>query len=524
MSETVQRCKPIGLVRPRAKLAPDLIRTVIDDHAKHQMRAPPPQPILCEFVFVADTLEKYMKIAADRGKRVPAQMTVLNNSLLFWHVHKRNTIVILLPVAKVDAIPDESPVFAVYNCEIEPDYESMRAYNSRFTGVLLASLPSYAVYGTDTPITSSSAKRPKTIADTPAAPLTDLQSVDRAAVARKLKSGGNRLYDTLRARQPVTLEMLAEDALDSKVVTIDRWRLATLANNSFTMIFNIRGYMHREFVKRCATRMVVNGNEYYYMQTDALSASKTQPLLPLSPVKPEEKEEEVVMVEDVVSPQQDDDDVDIFAEDDVPLRKTTVIKKEKEQQQQPTRMVPHLLDRLRKLKLDQKDIADFEEIDLSTKHLLRVLFAICDYCENADDESDDDEESKLQESKDLMIVQRYPRGYLAPRSVKYAGAPGLRSVASPMDYAALGLGILCVVVRHDKSMLRWLLYAESLRLAQRYETVEQQRWHLEGIERFVAHTKEPDPDRHAQLSTLVYELRKLIAKRVPERWQEKKVN
>jgi hypothetical protein len=195
----------------------------------------------------------------------------------------------------------------------------------------------------------------------------------------------------------------------------------------------------------------------------------------------------------------------------------------------PTRPV-HILERLKKFKLDTQDVADFEEIDAAAYHLLRVLFAICDYCEKDEDDTDEDSTDDKDaaaattpdaENKDHMIVHCYPHGYLAPRSVRYVGAPGLRSLARATDYTALGLGVLCLVVRHDTTMLRWLLYAESLRLAHNSAQPLDIRWHLEGIERFVAHTREPDADRHAQLAGLVYELRKKIAKRVPVEWQKK---
>jgi hypothetical protein len=170
-----------------------------------------------------------------------------------------------------------------------------------------------------------------------------------------------------------------------------------------------------------------------------------------------------------------------------------------------------VLDRL--ARIPKTIVIDVDEADRSARHLLRTLFVLCAYCETTDGQVT---------AEDASIAEAYPRGFLAPQIVSYEGAPGMRSRATHADYAALGLGILCIAVMHggsDDSMLRWLLYAETLRLKARMLDAHNIQDHIEGVEAFARATAAPDVDAHPELTALCADLCRQIAKRVPANWR-----
>lgn len=113
----------------------------------------------------------------------------------------------------------------------------------------------------------------------------------------------------------------------------------------------------------------------------------------------------------------------------------------------------HLLDRLDGIEMRK---LTFYEVDRATRHRATMLLIINDFYTTDAEELDNSD-----------YVRTYPGGYGAPIGQHYPGAPGLLGVCTPLDYAAVGLAMLCVIVRMHPELTNWFAQAETWYLSVR---------------------------------------------------------
>lgn len=400
---------------------------------------------------------------------------------------------------------------------------------------------------------------------------------ERLATLRQVLPGASdSIFVALERADQVGQEQMLLDAEKSSIDELTRWRIATIVTRSFFFAFRVRGFVRLDYVRLCAQLHTVRGRSYYLLGDDvptrsvntvlappaellryeeelavrrnttlmlggggdATTSTTTTAAPPVVEVSDGEDVEKLALPQPVVHIADDDDD------GDVALSQSTNTNTQHQQQQRqplpsrqststiapgahpPTGIVvdnyrpPHLLDLLRTvLHIDtaDDDVVDIEELEMSANHRLRVLATMADLALADPDASLEQLALTNQVSvADREIAAHYPHGYLAPRTASYAGAPGLRSFATPRAYAALGLGMLCVAVRNDTDLFSWLQYTEAL-LGARSMTRAEIDEHLTGISEFVEQTDEPDPVSEPLLATLITQIRRKMRQHKVER-------
>lgn len=113
----------------------------------------------------------------------------------------------------------------------------------------------------------------------------------------------------------------------------------------------------------------------------------------------------------------------------------------------------HLFDRLDEIDLGK---LTFYEVDRATRHRATLLLIVNDFYTTDADELDNSD-----------YVRTYPGGYGAPVAQHYLGAPGLLGNCTPLHYSAVGLAMMCVIVRMHPELTEWFAQAETWYLSVR---------------------------------------------------------
>ena len=377
-------------------------------------------------------------------------------------------------------------LLCVATLRIDPSVEAMRCYAERFGAVPLAAMAGYA-YRCGEPLSSAghTAKRARsTSATTRVARLSDGERYVRNVLfgERLAGSTGHQLYDVLQNSRPVSLEMVAfelqeldndderRDSQARREREMCRWRVAVVASRSFQITMRLCGYVSRATVERSAVLIDAN---HYLLPMRALAASAEAARAELDA---DEQYGGTSVVSALV-----DDEAASSESSEAPLAELGLEQEAAAPRHHvaPPVQTPHELDRLEALQLD--GLTRYE-CDRSARDRLSVLLSVCAFYERPDE---------FERMPNATHVHRYPRGPGAPVRIARANAPGLLARASSEDYAALGLGMLCVAAHAIDELAQWLLYAEALLARQRRSTPAQIDAHVCGVERALARCAEP---------------------------------
>jgi len=523
-------------------------------------------PSLLPYYLRLEETQKFITVYFEK-QRLPDDVQPLINHALLWLAGRRPiNETYLLSAADVDGAT--TAVVGLTNCVVEANVEALRCYDALLAGNPIGPLGSIGLYANNEPLRNDT-KRLAKRRETEERPITGAGTLalspEKQTRFDKLKqllpTSADILYEALCRKHHVTLELLLLAAENSQLDPKTRWQMATIITKSFELGVRMRGFVRTDFIRMCAIPIRIRGVHYYYLGADCLRKSLDGALLP--PIRVYTINEAALPVAATRQYQDIDDDVDDKAsqlvvadanharasiEHDECMRVVEYVDEpaEQEAQQQCVFLPPslphaassnftiadntprrteHLLDLLRTqvhLDTSSDDLADIDEIENAAKHRFRVLMTVYDLALGDADGSD--EAAMLAAGRvtkeDMTVLSYYPRGYHAPFPCHYAGAPGLRAFASHAAYAAMGLGILCIVVRAQPLLQYWLLYAEGLLLGNKKSTAEVQH-HLSGVAQFISHTAEPDATEERKLSELVIELRESIERKLPLGWREK---
>ena len=493
------------------------------------------------------TVDSYAALVLEK-QSVPPRAKQLVSAALLWNVgtHTCDDLLIV-PASAVDDLTAPA-MFVLLNVIVEPNDESRRCYQSTVIGVPLVALSDIGTYGNTKPITTNQpfGKKRATDARPPMPALSGEQQTRFDTLSSALPDSAAAIYGALAEQNQMTLELLLMAAERSTLDPLTRWRLATVVSNAYHVTMRACGYARTDFIRVCAQPVLVRGVKHYFVDRACLAACIDDVLWPPAALRclaefapPDDTPVAAGTLRvggvaiDSATHANDDDAVFISSDDEsigdvAPRRQVAPLLPPPAAPLgliTDTYRAPHILDLLRtELHMDTagEDEADIEEVEGAAKHRMRTLFTIFDIA--LGESGGCDREALMRDSKisrdDLAVAEWYPYGYAAVARATYPGAPGLRSRARAASYAALGLGVLCIVVRQRPQLLEWLFYVETLLMGAKQRHVDRTR-HLDGISRFVAHTAEPDVDDENLLARLVAELRDSIEKKLAPGWRRR---
>jgi len=498
------------------------------------------EPTLLEHFIDRAALTPYEQVLREDCP-LPPRCRVLFNAALHWlgQSGRRERPTLLFDAADIDALSPaaSSAAAAVVVCSIDPNIEARRVYAERLGHVPIAATTMSGPSVNDEQLMRNDALRvsPNELADRLAALNLNTEQRSHLSALDKAVPGGSRIaYVALQATDRCALDQLLLDAENSSIDELTRWRLTTVAARSYHLSLRVVGFVRLDFVRLCATTILrVRGRSYYLLGNDALARTPASALVPPGVLLPFSgsrlRDQWPTQSSDNVLQGGAPDESAAVVPNEGAAASTTTVPTQSQATRAPSLIVehyraPHLLDMLRTvLHMDtaDEDRVDIEELEMSANHRLRVLGTMADLAlADPDATMEQLALSNKVTVEDRDIAAQYPRGYLAPRCVSYDDAPGLRSVATPTAYAALGLGMLCVAVRCDRQLLDWLQYTEALLGARRMTRAEIGE-HLDGIVEFVRHTEEPDPLGEPLVAKLVAELRAKMRRHRVDRVMEK---
>jgi hypothetical protein len=535
--------KPSGFELTRA----ELVHNAFSERRQTQTAD---EPTLVEHFLDYDRVQRFILLMREECP-IPGDCAALVNAVLNWEGtgYRSDHQMVLLRGEEIDK-PGGVPVIAGITCSIVLKHEARRNYNERLHFLPIGAATASGVSIGNEPLVNNRKGAPPNELALAIAKLN--LAPDKKArlgtLRAALPNAADSAYVALESGDPIACEQLLTDAERSAIDELTRWRMSVIQTQSFHVSMRLYGYVRRDFVRLCCPTTSVRGKKYYFVNNTLFVNRPEVAIRPVpeliefdtrqhqapqfyAPRPVRQPSPELTLGNDdddgpALNLRSDSPPLQVRSE---PLPPTPVVVEVRRPAIANTYREPHLLDLLRTvLHMDAtgEDKVDIEELEFTANHRLRVLGTMAALALADPNVTLAQLEKSGQVSvEDREVVAQYPRGYLAPRRVKYEGAPGLRSIATYDAYAALGLGVLCVAVRNEPQLIEWLQYTEALFANRQQRATEREiREHLDGVVEFIKNTEEPDPESEPLVAELVKALRFKLSKYKVERVHQQIVN
>jgi hypothetical protein len=303
------------------------------------------------------------------------------------------------------------------------------------------------------------------------------------------------------AKPPKVTEIVAtpldpeagEKTIRAEEASMREWYLCCLRNNSFYTTLTMRGFMRAENVLKALTVQPCDfGREFFVASSDSMTRrpkfpASTQTMMNRSGSEAVFLNNAVVLNQSSIIHKTGSTELDeLSCTGFAPVTTTPFTPRGRtgpeinkyasstnsRQMAPETSLYASIFDRHLLDLLDLLDLArlSLDELIKATRHRLTVLKSVSDFYEY--------EEA----GTNHLYVRSYPEGYDSPYQFGFQGAPGLLGRIKAVDYAAIALATICVIVKGDDELVDWFLRAERFMIAARNEITDPLH-HLSRIKR-----------------------------------------